>query len=313
MSEEDEPEKKKFKRKPLAKGRGRGLGSRRRKRRGATDDEEGADSGAEASDDGGETGEEDSGSGSSDEPAQTQAVTARTTRVPSPPGSGTPDLSSVEGTPTAEKIARLKGSARRFGIDFSKFLSGLGRSAHQQGQAFGREVVKPFSHALVDAAICLTLLFVTGVFGLFVGRYLKANTTDVDNTVTLQNQVVQPGQQIDESFFSEGFDTKELHSRASRVLEDHLKALAAQDFVSAYGLLSDQWRKELSYETFERGYLSATVKSYEVGRAETIDSRHVRIRAELEVQESGQKKVYQAVYLAVLSGEGWRLDGGTFR
>ena len=311
MSDEEEPEKKKFKRKPLAKGRGRGLSSRRRKRRGAAADEEAeAKPDAESAAGDASTAEAESGG---DEPAQTVAVTSRTTRVPSPAGSGTPDLSTMEKTPTAEKIAKLKGSARRFGIDFSAFLSGLGRSAHQQGQAFGREVVKPFSHALVDAAICLTLLFATGVFGLFVGRYLKTATTDVDSSLTLRNQVVQPGQQMDDSFFSQGFDTKELHSRAHRVLEDHLKALIEKDFPNAYGLLSEQWRKELSYKTFERGYQSTTVKAYEIGRAETIDSRHIRLRAELEVQEASKKKVYQAVYLAVLTRDGWRLDAGEFR
>ena len=33
----------------------------------------------------------------------------------------------------------------------------------------------------------------------------------------------------------------------------------------------------------------------------------------LKVEEGGREKLYSAVYIAVLTPEGWRLDGGTFK
>ena len=299
-------DEKRPRRRPLS--RSRKLGSRRRRGRGEGDEEdEDEEEGGESEDSG--AAEEGSSPSAVAEPDQTQAVA----RLPSAGGSGTPDLDSVPPPPAAENWARIKGSARRFGLDFSSYLVGLGQSAHQQSVDFNKKVVKPFSHALFEAAICVALIFVCGVFGVMFGGYLKAVTAEGGKTVSFQNREVRPGQKIDESFFSQGFDTAELHKRANRVLDDHLRALRNSQLVEAYALLSPAWKETLTYPTFESGYLSTRVLAYEIGRVETLDPQRIRLRADLKVEERGQEKIYSAVYIAVLTSEGWRLDGGTFK
>lgn len=305
MSDEEEDEEGGRKRRaPLS--RSRRLSSRRRRK--SEDEEEGE----EGEGGGGESPAEDSeppaaDPGGDDEPDHTRAVS-----LPSAPGSAAPDFPLV-GAPPAERWAGFSGGLRRFGQSFSSFLFGLGRTASEQGQTFGREVVRPFSSALLEAAISLALLFVMGFCGVYTGRYLKLASVDETALATLEHKVVQPEEKIDESFFSEGFDTADLHARANRVLENYLKALQDQDYRAAYDMLSAEWRAQLAYETFEAGYRTTTISGYDIGKAETLDPRHVRIRAELEVEEGGQRKALQAVYLAVLSAQGWRLDGSEYR
>lgn len=311
MSEESEG--KRPRRRPLS--RSRKLGSRRRRsRRGGDEEEEEKEQeeAEESSDDSGSddsSGDEDSGSAGEADAEHTVPVN----KVPSPGGSGTPKLESVPAPPAAERWAKIKGSARRFSSEFSKYLVGLGQEAHRSGVDFNQKVVRPFSHALFEAAICIALLFVMGVFGAMFGRYLKTVTNSQGTTVTYQNRTVRPGQKIDESFFSQGFDTAEIHKRASRVLDDHLNALKDSQFVEAYGLLSPAWRQQLSFKTFESGYLQTKVLAFEIGKVETLDRRRIRLRADLKVEERGQQRLYSAVYIAVLTKDGWRLDGGTFK
>lgn len=304
MSDETE---KKPRRRPLS--RSRKLGSRRRRGRNA---EKEAEAEAPAEETPAEEGGDEAESPEANlapEPDQTIPVN----KIPSPGGSGSPDLDAVPAPPAAERWAKIKGAGRRFGAEFSKYLVGLGQSAHQQGLDFNQKVVKPFSHALFEAAICLALIFMTGVFGMIFGRYLKTVTAKGGNTVSFQNREVRPGQTIDESFFSQGFDTKELHKRANRVLDDHLRSLRASRFAEAYGLLSPAWKDQLSFPTFESGYTATKILAYEIGKVETLDPRRIRLRAELKVEEKGQEKIYSAVYIAVLTKKGWRLDGGTFK
>ncbi len=299
MSDEEDGDKKRFKRKPLT--RSKRLGSRRR--RGQEDEEE--ESTSEAG------GEDAADEEPADEPIATQPVSA--TRIPPPPtASGQPNLAEAT-PPPGEVWAKTVGASRRFFSEFSGFVAGLGRSAQEQGQAFGRDVVKPFSQALFEAAICLSLLFVMALFGGFFGRYLKTATARVDKTVTFHNQVVRPGQKIDESLLSQGFNTEELHQQASRVLEHHFRALQEGEFSRAYQYLSPEWQSELPMESFEKGYRSTPVTAFRVGRAETIDAHKIRIRAQVQVEESGQERQYQAIYLMVLTRDGWKLDGGDFR
>jgi hypothetical protein len=304
MSDEEEDAGSK-RRAPLS--RSRRLSSRRRRKAEDEDEEGGGDEGDAA---GGEASEEASPALLAAEPEEQELT--RPVALPSAPGSGTPDLDDV-GVPPAERWASMSGSARRFGADFSKFLGGLGRSAQETGQTFGREVVKPFSSALLEAAMSLALLFVMGACGVYFGRFAKLHSVGKASMAAIEHKVVQPNQKMDESFFSEGFNTEELHARANRVLEDYLKALQDGDYHGAYELLSPEWRNELSYDSFETGYQTTRVSSYDIGKAETVDRQHVRIKAEIEVEENGQKKILQALYLAVLSPQGWRLDGGTFR
>lgn len=305
---EDDDDGKRPRRRPLS--RSRKLGSRRR--RGRDDEEEGEDEG-----DSGASEEPSEIEAPSDPPTQSLEVepdhTLPVSRLPSPGGSGTPDLSSVSAPPAGEQWAKMRGSARRFGIDFSRFLLGIGHEAKRSGVDFNQKVVRPVSSAMFEAAVCITLLFVTGVFGWTFGKYIKTVSSDAGNTVSYQNRTVRPGQKIDESFFSQGFDTAELHKRASRVLDDHLRALRESKFTEAYALLSPAWKEQLSFKTFESGYLSTKVLAYDIGKVETLDPRRIRLRADLKVEEQKREKLYQAVYIAVLTNDGWRLDGGTFK
>lgn len=301
-------EKKKFKRKPLS--RSRRLGSRRRKKAEEEAPEEGAEAAAAEA-----PAAEDAASAEPDSDATRPIVAPSptvTTKIPSAPGAGTPDMGGLA-PPPAERMAKLKGSVRRFTVDFSKFLFGLGQSAHQSGQAFGHNVVKPFSHALVEAAISLAILFITGVAGLYVGRYLKLTTTKMNTTVVVERQTVQPSQAMDSSFFSEGFDSKDFAKRASLTLANYLDALKAGDYKTAYDQLSSGWQEQLSYSAFESGYKQAKVTRYSMGRSEPIDGTHIRLYAELSVDEADGKKTYQANYLLVLTADGWKLDGGAFQ
>lgn len=307
MSEEEEDEGKRKRRTPLS--RSRRLSSRRRRKAAEEESEsEGDDEGAEESSGSDDSGGDGGGNSDDADSDYTQPVNS----LPSALGSGSPDFPLVS-VPASERWASFQGTARRFGIDFSSFVAGLGRSAQEQGQTFGREVVKPLSSALMEAAVSLVLLFVMGVCGVYLGRYLKVTFAPAPTALAIEQQIVQPGQKIDESFFSQGFDTEELHARANRVLENYLKSLKSEDFRAAYDLLSPEWKEELSFSTFEGGYRSTRVTAYSIGKAETVDQRHVRIKAEIEVEENGRRKVLEALYLAVLSGQGWRLDGGTFR
>ena len=312
MSEEEEEGKKK-RRRPLT--RSRKLGSRRRRGKNKKEEEPEAEAPAAASDS--KDAPEGDKAEAPDAPAAPVADSSEHTvpvnKIPSPGGSGSPDLTGVSAPSSGERMAKLKGSARRFTSEFSKFLMGLGQTAHQSGVDFGQNVVKPFSHALFDAAICVVLLFLTGAGGLMFGNYLKTVTSTGNQTVSFQNREVRPGQQMDESFFSQGFDTRELHKRANRVLDDHLRALKGSEFVEAYGLLSPAWKEQLTYPTFESGYLNTRVLAYEIGKVETLDARRIRLRADLKVEEKGKEKLYSAVYIAVLTSKGWRLDGGTFK
>lgn len=313
MSDEDEEEDGGRKRRaPLS--RSRRLSSRRRRK--SEDEEEGEEGGGD--DEGGagaEAAEEaplpsavpDNSGGAEEEQEFTRPVS-----LPSAPSSGTPDFPLV-GAPPAERMASLSGSARRLGNSIHNFLFGLGRTATEQSQTFGREVVRPFSSALMEAAVSLLLLFVMAACGVYTGRYLKLASVGKTSLTSLEHKVVQSGDKIDESFFSEGFNTEELHSRANRVLEGYLKALQDGDYRNAYEMLSPEWKAELAYPDFENGYRTTKVTSYEIGKAETVDQRHVRIKAELEVEEGGKKKILEALYLAVLSPQGWRLDGSTYR
>ncbi len=307
----DDSDEKRPRRRPLS--RSRKLGSRRRRGRGNDAEEEADSSGAEKS-------EEAAASGDANEeftapsPSLNEADhTVAVSKIPSPGGSGTPQMDLQAAPPTAERWAKIKGSLRRFASEFSDYLMGLGQTAHQSSVDFNQKVVKPLSHALFEAAICVGLIFITGVFGVMFGSYLKTVTSKGSNTVSYQNRTVRPGQKIDESFFSQGFDTAELHKRASRVLDDHLAALRRSSFKEAYGLLSPAWKEQLSYQTFENGYSSTKVQAYEIGKVETLDPRRIRLRADLKVREHGRDKLYSAVYIAVLTSDGWRLDGGTFK
>ena len=305
-------EEKRPRRRPLS--RSRKLGSRRRRGRrgrGGDDEDENENEEEESSD----SSDDDDG-GDSAQPvaaAEPSEQTVPVNKIPSPGGSGTPNLETIPPPPAAERWAKARGAARRFGVDFSKFLVGLGQSAQERGTELNEKVVKPVSHALVEAALCLLLLFICGIFGVMFGSYLKKATAEGGKTVAFQNREVRPGQQMDESFFSQGFDTAELHQRANRVLEDHLSALRQAQFVEAYALLSPAWKEELSFPTFESGYLNTKVVAYEIGKVETLDPQRIRLRADLKVQEGGREKIYSAVYIAVLTPEGWRLDGGTFQ
>lgn len=302
----DEAEEKRPRRRPLS--RSRKLGSRRRRGRGEDDEEE-----DENEDDADGSGDSDDASEDASSDSASPEVGDQTlpvNKIPSPSGSGTPNLEGLPPPPTAERLAKMKGAARRFGLDFSSFLMGLGQSAQERGTALNEKVVKPVSHALVEAAICLLLIFICGMFGVGFGSYLKKMTADTGQTVAFRNREVRPGQQMDESFFSQGFDTAELHQRANRVLEDHLSALSRSQFVDAYALLSPAWKEQLSYPTFEQGYLSTRVLAYEIGKVETLDPQRIRLRADLKVLEGGREKIYSAVYIAILTSEGWRLDGG---
>ncbi len=307
MSEEEEEEGKRKRRTPLS--RSRRLSSRRRRKAAEEESEGEGEEGSSGETSGSDDADGDGGENLGDfDGDHTQAVTS----LPSATGVGAPDFPLVS-VPASERWASFQGSARRFGIDFSSFVAGLGRSAQEQGQTFGREVVKPLSSALMEAAVCLLLLFVMGASGVKLGQRLKRIFAPAPTALAMEQQIVQPGQKIDESFFSQGFNTEELHSRANRVLENYLKSLKSEDFRAAYDLLSPEWREELSYSTFEGGYRSTRVTAYSIGKAETVDQRHVRIKAEIEVEENGRRKVLEALYLAVLSSQGWRLDGGTFR
>ena len=304
-------EEKRPRRRPLS--RSRKLGSRRRRgRRGGGDDDDDNDE-EDTGDDEDSGGSDDDDEDSSPASAPAAEQTLPVNKTPSPGGSGTPNLDAVPTPPAAERWAKMRGSARRFGLDFSRFLVGLGQSAQERGTALNEKVVKPVSHALVEAAVCLLLIFICGIFGVAFGSYLKKVTAEGGETVAFQNREVRPGQQMDESFFSQGFDTAELHQRANRVLDDHLNALRRSQFVEAYALLSPAWKEQLSYPTFEGGYLNTKVVAYEIGKVETLDPQRIRLRADLKVEEGGREKLYSAVYIAVLTPEGWRLDGGTFK
>ncbi len=310
--EEEEEEGGRRRRAPLS--RSRRLSSRRRRR--SEEDEEEAEEGGggeEAATEATAEPEESAAEGDGDGEQATDAHEfTRPVSLPSATGSGGPDFPLV-GVPPAERWASFSGSARRFGASFSHYLFGLGRTAQQQGQAFGRDVVKPFSSALLEAAISLVLLFVMAAAGIYVGRVVRVKTADKVTLTASVPKVVQSGQNMDESFFSEGFDTKELHSRANRVLKNYLEALQDGDMQAAYDLLSPEWRSELSYESFQSGYRTTRVTSFSIGKAETVDQRHVKIKAQIQVEEAGKRKTLEALYLAVLSAQGWRLDGGTFR
>lgn len=306
--EEDEDEGGRRRRAPLS--RSRRLSSRRRRK--SEDEEEDEGGGEEAG--GTEGGEEPplpsavpEASGGEDESEFTRAVS-----LPSAPVVGGSDF-PMEGPPAAERWAGFAGAMRRFGANFSHFLFGLGRSAQEQGQTFGREVVKPFSSALLEAAISLSLLFVMVAVGVYSGRYLKLASVGKTSLARIEHKVAQPNSTLQSSDFSEGFTTEELHSRANRVLVNYLEALREQDYRAAYDLLSPEWRAELAFEDFEAGYRTTAVREYKIGEAETVDQRHVRIKAQVEVEEGGQKKALDALYLAVLSPQGWRLDGSTYR
>lgn len=307
--EEDEDEGGRRRRAPLS--RSRRLSSRRRRKAGEEDEDEG---GAEEGGGDSDGSEEEAAPAPTPEPSvdDDEPEFTRAVQLPSAPVIGGSDF-PMEGPPAAERWAGFAGSARRFGGKFSHFVFGLGRSAHEQGQTFGREVVRPFSSALLEAAISLTLLFMMVAAGVYSGRYMKLASVGKTSLARLEHKVTQTSSSLDESSFSEGFDTKELHSRANRVLVNYLKALQDQDYRSAYDLLSPEWRNELVYEDFQSGYQTTTVLTYDIGQAETVDPRHVRIKAELEIEEGGQKKILEALYLAVLTPQGWRLDGSTYR
>lgn len=299
-------DEKRPRRRPLS--RSRKLGSRRRRGRGGDDDDENEEEGSDDSEGGDDS--DASPEPADDPPDQTMPVA----RIPGPAGqgSGTPNLDAVSGPPAGERWAKASGAARRFGLDFSKFLVGLGHSAQERGTALNERVVKPVSHALFEAAICLALIFICGVFGVTFGRYLKRVTADRGQTVTFQNREVRPGQQMDQSVFNTGFDTAELHQGANRVLDDYLRAIQSSRLVDAYNLLSPSWKAELSYPTFEKGYLNTEVIAYEIGKVETLDPQRIRLRADVKTRENGREKLNSAVYVAILTSDGWRLDGGTY-
>ncbi len=306
--EEEEEEGGRRRRAPLS--RSRRLSSRRRRREEEDNEEEGGDEeAAETPAEPDSSGEEEAGD---PEPITEAQDFTRPVSLPSAPGASGPDFPLVS-APPAERWASFSGSARRFGANFSTFLFGLGRSAQEQGQAFGRDVVKPFSSALLEAAISLVLLFAMAAAGVYAGRVVRVKTADTITLSASAPKVVQSGQNMDESFFSEGFDTKELHSRANRVLKNYLEALQSGDLRAAYDLLSQEWRNELSFESFQAGYQTTRVVSFEIGKAQTVNQRRVEIKAKIGVEEAGQMKNLEALYQAVLSPQGWRLDGGTFR
>lgn len=311
MSDEEENEEGgRRRRAPLS--RSRRLSSRRRRRSEEDEEEASEEATDEAAGDSADSEGSSEEGGSEAEPA---AETSNFTRPVSLPGVSAAESSELPnvGVPAAERWASLSGSARRFGTAFSHYLFGLGRSAQQQGQAFGRDVVKPFSSALLEAALSLVLLFVMASVGVWVGRQVRVKTADKITLTATAPKVVVSDQMMDDSYFSEGFNTKELHSRANRVLKNYLEALQSGELQSAYDCLSPEWRTELSYQSFQAGYQTTRVTGFSIGEAETVDQRHVKIKARIEVEEMGNRKTLEALYLAVLSPQGWRLDGGTFR
>ena len=69
------------------------------------------------------------------------------------------------------------------------------------------------------------------------------------------------------------------------MLKNYLEALESGDHQAAYDLLSPEWRTELSYDSFQAGYQTTRVTGYSIGEAETVDQRHVKIKARIEVEE----------------------------
>lgn len=306
MDEEQAGEDEK-RRAPLS--RSRRLSSRRRRK---TEDEENSDDEAGSTD----TPAEDAAGDTAPTPAVEAAVAEEDfTQAVSFSASASQAEDSFPYTPPlpGERWASLVGAARRFLQDFSSFILGASRTASQHGQAFGRDVVKPFSSALLEAALYLALLFAIGACGAYLGRFLKiAALGEASLPAARQGVVRDPGQGIDESSFGEGFSTEEINSRANRVLQSYLTAIQESNFRAAYDLLSPAWRKELPFESFEKGYSLTRVIGYEIGKAETVKPMQVKIRADIRVDENGKIRRLRAAYVAVLTSNGWRLDEGTF-
>lgn len=305
----DKPERPKFKRRAL----GRSLSKRKLGKK----DDEGEESGGEeaaadeSSDDSAASAEPD------DENDPTAPLPIATGPIPpaptsAPPGAPQPSFD--------ERMVKLRSGASWFTREFGAFLVGLGRSASSRGKEFGDNVVRPFSSALLEAVIALVLLAFTLLLGISLGRGLhpvlktSADSTTPNTTAPPRGRghpfpVASPTTRpsfkpLPERNKSEG---------AKQALTTFLEAINQGDHQSAYSQLSPGWQKELTFESFSKGYASARDLRYTIEEAVPLGSDRVQLEVILAVQEGANTRKYAGTYIALKTEDGWKLDSGSLR
>jgi hypothetical protein len=111
-----------------------------------------------------------------------------------------------------------------------------------------------------------------------------------------------------------GTSPKDARASVRQLVEDFYAAIDSADYKKAYGCLSNEWRKELSYDAFARGYRDTKKARCDVKDVRSLPGGRYQVDVALEVVDSkGKPQRLQGSYVAVLGSAGWRLDEGGFR
>lgn len=306
-----EEKKSRFKRRPLS----RRLGSKRRKKA-----EEEAEEDEDQSDDSGDddSSSDDSSSDSSDDddaPAATEVVASDITQ---PISVGAPVAPAETPPNKGEKLIKFKAGATRFFREFGQFLLDLGQGTAARGKKFGDEVVKPFSTAFFEAMICIMLSILTLSVGFLAGRTLHAQTrravvAEPAVRVPQGRGLPFPGQPGAGRGRPAPLPVRKTTDGAEGALTGFLHAINGGRYKEAYAFLSPNWQGELSFEAFKKGYSSSKNLVFKIEDAVSLGEDRVQLEVKLELEENGQKRDYQATYLALKTDSGWKLDSGTVR
>jgi hypothetical protein len=100
-------------------------------------------------------------------------------------------------------------------------------------------------------------------------------------------------------------------SQAIKALEAYVAALNRRDYMAAYDALSYDFKRELSYSSFSRGYSVLDQAYLRVVRVQTISPGSVLFYVEMLCEERPRHQAYKGEYVMVLEQSHWRIAQAT--
>ena len=211
---------------------------------------------------------------------------------------GTGGLGPMEWEKDAPPRTNPFAPAYKFLEDFSEWLFfGLQKGVG----AFGLSLVPALAIAIRGTVLLLIGLLILGS-GMWVGRkygpWLMGQKPDEPPLLPPQRVVAALS------------DDKK---QATQAVLDFYNAIDGKSYSVAYDSLSTDWKKELSYPEFERGYRNTQSVRCTVIDSQTVADGKVEVKVEIEVVENGTSRRFAGTYQTERREDGWKLDSASVR